>query len=251
MNTQTEKELLVRRSYKEVYHMGDSIVKIFSPDHPKSAVFNEALNIARIEESGLPIAGVIKEVKQVDGKWSLVIQYTEGKTLGDVMKEDPENFQAHLSNFVELQLMVHDTSVENLNSLKDKLTGQINRLKILNATQRYDLLARLESMPVKNQICHGDFNPENVIIGIDGKVSIIDWAHVTQGNPLADAAMTYLILAIADPDVAETYLDIYCEKSDTARQQIQQWLPIVAAAQLEKDDNKLEKEFLLNFILGT
>ncbi len=245
--TQTAKELLVERSYKEVYHMGDSIVKVFSPDHPKSAVFNGALNTVRIEESGLPIAG-LKEVKQVDGKWSLVIAYAGGKTLGDLMKEDPENYTAHLSNFVELQLIVHEKEAQDLNSLKDKLAGQINHLKLINATQRYELLARLESMPVRDQICHGDFNPENIIIDNDGKVTIIDWAHVTRGNALADAAMTYLILALDDPEAAETYLDIYCEKSDTARQHIQQWLPIVAAAQLEKNDGKMKQDFLLKWI---
>ena len=40
----TNPELIVKRSYKEVYKDGDKIVKIYEKDHPKSAVFNEALN---------------------------------------------------------------------------------------------------------------------------------------------------------------------------------------------------------------
>ena len=43
----TNPELIVKRSYKEVYKDGDKIVKIFEKDHPKSAVFNEALNTVR------------------------------------------------------------------------------------------------------------------------------------------------------------------------------------------------------------
>ena len=38
-----EKNLIVKRPYKEVYRCDDCIVKIFSETHPKSDVFNEAL----------------------------------------------------------------------------------------------------------------------------------------------------------------------------------------------------------------
>ena len=51
----TNPELIVKRSYKEVYKDGDKIVKIFEKDHPKSAVFNEALTTVRVEEAGLDI----------------------------------------------------------------------------------------------------------------------------------------------------------------------------------------------------
>ena len=61
-----EKNLIVRRAYKEVYRCDDVIVKIFSVTHPKSDVFNEALITARIEETGLEIPKV-KEVTQIDG----------------------------------------------------------------------------------------------------------------------------------------------------------------------------------------
>ena len=73
-------KLIVKRPYKEVYQCGDSIVKVFEKDHPKSAVFNEALNTVRVEETGLAIPK-LKEVTQIDGKWALVIEYKYGKTL--------------------------------------------------------------------------------------------------------------------------------------------------------------------------
>ena len=61
------KELIVKRPYKEVYKCEDAIVKVFEESHPKSDVFNEALITARIEETGLDIPKV-KEVFQVDKK---------------------------------------------------------------------------------------------------------------------------------------------------------------------------------------
>lgn len=239
-------ELIVKRSYKEVYKTNEGIVKVFEKNHPKSDVFNEALNQARVEETGLDIAKV-KEVTEIDGKWALVIEYKDGKTLAEMMDVDPKNKAKYIEDFVDLQLNMHGKKAPLLNKLKDKLSRQINSLKELDATTRYELLTRLESMPKHDKLCHGDFNPSNVVVAKNGKMTIIDWAHATQGNASADAAMTYLLFALKDQETADLYMKTFCKKSDTAMQYVQQWLPIVAAAQLTKD-NELEKDFLMKWI---
>ena len=244
--TLEESKLIVKRPYKEVYQCGDSIVKVFEKDHPKSAVFTEALNTVRVEETGLAIPK-LKEVTQIDGKWALVIEYKDGKTLEEMMQVDHANAEKYMSDFVDLQLKIHEKKAPMLNKLKDKLARQIDGLKELDATQRYELRTRLESMPKHTKVCHGDFNPSNVIVGKNGKMTVVDWAHATQGNASADAAMTYLLFALKDQKLADMYMNIFCKKSDTAKQYVQQWLPIVAASQLEKD-NELEKDFLMKWI---
>ena len=238
--------LIVKRPYKEVYSCKEGIVKVFETTHPKSAVFNEALNTVRIEETGLDIPK-LKEVTQIDGKWALVIEKKDGKTLEEMMQVDAANIEKYMSDFVDLQLTIHAKTAPMLNRMKDKLARQIDTLKALDATQRYELRTRLESMPKHSKVCHGDFNPSNVIVGKNGKMTVVDWAHATQGNASADAAMTYLLFALKDQKTADLYLDLFCKKSDTAKQYVQQWLPIVAASQLEKD-NELEKDFLMKWI---
>lgn len=239
-------ELILKRSYKEVYKLDNTIVKLFSETHPKAAVFNEALNTARVEETGLNIPKVIS-VHEVKGKWALTIELKEGKTLEQLMQENPEKTEDYMEQFVELQLSMHAKKAPKLKKLKDKLNRQINGLKIIDATTRYELLTRLESMPKHDKLCHGDFNPSNVIVGEDGSMSIVDWAHATQGNASADAAYTYLLFALKDQCFADMYMDIFCKKSDTAKQYVHKWLPIVAAAQLSKE-NEQEKDFLLSWI---
>ena len=165
----------------------------------------------------------------------------------DMMEADSSNLEKYMEDFVDLQLTVHAKTAPLLNKLKDKLSRQINGLKDLDATTRYELLTRLESMPKHNKVCHGDFNPSNVIVGKNGKMTVVDWAHATQGNASADAAMTYLLFALKDQNAADLYMKLFCKKSDTAKQYVQQWLPIVAAAQLTKD-NELEKDFLMKWI---
>ena len=87
-----KKKLIVKREYKEVYKCEDGIVKIFEKDHPKADVFNEALNTARVEATGLDIP-CVKEVSQVDGKWAILIEYKEGTTLEEMMEADPGNLR--------------------------------------------------------------------------------------------------------------------------------------------------------------
>ena len=149
--------------------------------------------------------------------------------------------------FVDIQLEMHEKTCPLLNRLKDKMNRKISATD-LSATVRYELHTRLESMPKHKKLCHGDFNPSNVIISTDGTPYIIDWSHATQGNASADAARTYLLFWLnGDIEGAKKYLDLFCKKSDTAKQYVQKWMPIVAASQTVKGNEK-EREFLNSWI---
>ena len=50
-----------------------------------------------------------------------------------------------------------------------------------------------------------------------------------------------------DISSAEKYLDLFCEKSGTEKQYVQKWMPIVAASQTVKGNEK-EREFLNSWI---
>lgn len=238
------KNAIVTRPYKTVYKDGDRIVKVFSAEHPKALVFNEAVNHARVEETGLNIPKVL-EVSEIDGQWAIATAYVEGTTMEELMKRDGAD--KYMEQFVDLQLEMHAKSAPQLNKLKDKLIRKINGVKELDATNRYELCTRVDSMPKHTKVCHGDFNPTNVIVGPDGSLSIIDWSHATQGNASADAALTYLEFALKDAALADSYMNLFCKKSDTAKQYVQQWLPIVAAYQLTKATTEDEKAFLLKW----
>ena len=233
------------RTAKTVYRDGDLCIKVFNEEFSKADVLNEALNQARIEEIGLNIPK-IHEVTKIDGKWAIVSDFIEGKTLQQLMDEDPDKKDEYLNMFVDLQLTVLGKTCPLLNKLKDKMNSKISMAE-LDATTRYDLHTRLNGMPKHNKVCHGDFNPSNIIIAEDGTPYIIDWSHATQGNGAADAARTYLLFWLkGDMETAKQYLDLFCKKSDTAKQYVQKWMPIVAASQSVKG-NEAERELLLSW----
>lgn len=232
------------RNTKTVYRDGDLCIKVFNKEYSKADVLNEALNQARVEETGLKIPK-IEEVLTIDGKWAIVSKYIKGKTLQQLMDENPDKKDEYLELFVDLQIEMHSKTNPLLNKLKDKMSRKIAAAD-LDPNTRYDLCTRLESMPKHNKLCHGDYNPSNVIIADDGAY-IIDWAHATQGNASADAARTYLLFWLSgDFDGAKKYLDLFCEKSNTKKQYVQKWMPIVAASQ-SATGNAKEREFLLSW----
>ncbi len=233
------------RNNKTIYRDGDRCIKVFNAEYSKADVLNEALNQARIEEIGLNIPKVI-EVTMIDGKWAIVSEFIKGKTLAQLLTEQPEKKNEYIELLVDLQMNVHAKTCPLLNKLKDKMNQKIADTE-LDATTRYDLHTRLEGMPKHNKVCHGDFNPSNIIITEDGTPYILDWSHATQGNASADAARTYIIFCLnGDIGGAELYLDLFCKKSDTEKQYIQKWVPIVAASQ-SVNGNEAEREFLMNW----
>ena len=238
--------IIAQRVGKAIYRDGEKAIKVFDKDFSKANVLNEALNQARIEETELNIPKVI-EVTTIDGKWAIVSDFIEGKTLSQLMQENPEKQDEYLELFVDLQMNVHSKACPLLNKLKDKMNSKISEAD-LDATTRYELHTRLEGMPKHKKVCHGDFNPSNIIISNDGTAYILDWSHATQGNASADVARTYLLFCLdGDKALADKYLNLFCKKSDTAKQYVQKWMPIVAASQSVKG-NAEEREFLLSWV---
>lgn len=242
----TEQQVIVERSNKTVYHVGNEVIKLFHKDHPKADVFNEALIHSYVEESGLPIPEV-RSITSENGCWALTLEYVEGETLEDMMKKNPRSWKKYIDRLVDIQIVVSQYHAYHLRNTQDKMADEINSLHEIDASTRYELLQRLRGMPRHTKLCHGDFVPSNIVITKKGTYKILDWAHATQGNAGADAAITYLRFSLDDPKKAEYYLRTYCKKSDTPIQYVQKWLPIVAAGELTKHKAE-EAELLMKWI---
>lgn len=238
--------IIAVRTNKTVYRDGEYCVKVFDDDFSKVDVLNEALNQARVEETGLNVPKIV-EVTKNDGKWAIVSEYVPGKTLARLMEENPDKKDEYLEKFVDWQIEVQSKKCPLLTKLRDKMNRKID-LTNLDESIKYELHTRLEGMPKHNKLCHGDFNPSNIIVKEDGTPYFIDWSHATQGNASADVARTYMLFWLAgDIEGAEKYLDLFCQKSGTDKRYVQKWMPIVAASQSVKGHEK-EREFLMSWI---
>ena len=239
-------EVILDRKTKTIYRDNDKTIKLFVENYSKPDILNEALNQARVEETGINMPKLL-EVTKMENRWALISEHIEGKSLQELMNEHPEKKDEYMNMFIDIQLNILSKTCPMLNKLKDKMKRKIEETDLSDSI-KYELNARLAGMPRHNKICHGDFNPSNVIIKENGIAYVIDWAHVTQGNASADAARTYLLFNLeGKKEEAEEYLNKFSEKAGIEKQYIQKWIPIVAAAHLSKASEE-ERKFLMNWI---
>ena len=240
------RDLIFSDERVDIYRFGDKTVRLFKDSVRKSSVLHIALTHSRVEETGLKIP-TLHEVTVINGRWAIIMDCADGKTLEEMMSDHPEKLDQYLENMVDLQIEIHSKSVPKLSKLKDALSRRINELDCIDDVKRYELLTRLESMPKHTKLCHGNFIPSNIIVGPDGEFTVLNWAKARQGNASADVAHTYLMFAMKDHALADRYLDLFCRKTHTSKKYVQDWLPIVAAARMI-DGADEEKEFLSDWI---
>jgi len=241
------KNKISERSYKQVFAEDDHIIKLFSSNYSKAAIFNEALNQTRLETSSLNVPHIIS-VQEINKQWAIISQQIHGKTLAQLIKNDVSQEEHWLNLFVNLLIEIQKQEIEFLNPLNGKLIQKIIRSP-LKATMRMSLINDFKAWPHKKQVVHGDYNPENIILDESGKLWIFDWAHVTEGDGLYDVVKTYLWLNIHQQEAfAKAFIHQYCEKSHTPITAINTWLPVVAASIVATANSEKSKAYLLSVI---
>lgn len=238
-------DVIATRTNKTIYRDGKKAIKVFGEDYKTSDVLRESLSTALVFESGFNTPSLLETVK-LDNTWAIVTEYIEGKTLQTLIEENPDKYPEYLELFVDIQIDMHSHSGLGLPDMREKLNRKI-RQSGLDATARYDLHTRLESTERHTKLCHGDYNPSNIVITPDNKYYVLDWAHAMCGNASADVAKSYLMFCISGHEKeAEDYLKLFCKKTDTARQYVDIWLSILAASRLGKNKPE-EREFLMRW----
>ena len=142
------RELISQNATKSVYRDGDKAIKSFCKGFPKAEVLNEALISARVEEiGGINIPATLAVSVDEDGCWSITKDFIDGKTLKQLMDENPDKLDEYMEQMVDLQLTIHSKTCPLLNKLKDKMIRQISDAEGLNSVNRYDLLTDWTACP--------------------------------------------------------------------------------------------------------
>ncbi|MBC8533917.1 aminoglycoside phosphotransferase family protein [Yeguia hominis] len=230
--------IIAVRNNKTVYRDGDRCVKVFIGPYPQSAIYREAMNRSIFLEAGLRVPKIF-EVTEIEGKPAIVSEYIRGKTLERLMRETPEQSGALLTLFVRLQREIHAKSAPAFFRLKSVLLEGLSEHD-LPEPYRARLYAEAERLPDGDRICHGDFNPTNVIVTPEGKSYILDCPCAMAGIPAFDAAITYQNFLWKTPGLAAQYLTLLCGTDDAMRASVLQ-LSTLAAALLYVRTKNLEQ----------
>ncbi len=232
--------IIALRNDRTVYRDGGNCLKVFEKNVSKAKVFTEAFNQTQAQCAGINVPS-ISQITQIDGKWAIIYDFIEGKSLNDEMVKNGSDTAACLERLAELQLEIHKPAETDLPQLKDRLGKDILKAKLSRETTD-KVMKILEKLPNGDGIFHGCFSPDNIILGDDGKSYIIDWTHAAQGSVFADAAGTFLTFIIdGKNEEAEAYLDIFGKKNESDTERVKEWIPVIAASRLSYSNERESK----------
>jgi thiamine kinase-like enzyme len=134
----------------------------------------------------------------------------------------------------------------------------------MNNGDKAFLYKYIKKLPEGNNLCHGDFHPENVLLEND-EYYVIDWMTGMQGNIAADVARTEMIIQnagipgnipyvikrimqIFQRKLSQIYIKEYCKISGIKKEEIRKWKLPIYIARLDEDNSKDEENRLLRFI---
>lgn len=219
--------ILAVRSGKTVYRDGDTCLKVFVEDRPAAEIFREAMNQTVLAQAGLPVPAV-REVTRIDGNWTIVSDYVKGKTLSQCLSEDPAGADGYLRLFVALQRDIHRRTSGLLCRLTDTLTETLSKAADLPPERLKAWKEQAAALPPSQHICHGDYNPTNVVVTPDGTPCLLDCPLASVGDAAFDVAATYLEWRLLEMPYAEAYRA--CWNDDPAlAQAVAGRLPLAAA----------------------
>lgn len=238
--------LIGKGNTANIYLVDNQIHKIFHDRFTKAEAVFEADKQQVAFESGLSVPRVI-EVTTIDGKAAIIMEYMKGRTLGELLLEDIENAEYYLNIAVDIHLHIHTIETTSIENMNERLERKIKAAPNLQQAHKSRLIEHIKQMPQKTRLCHGDFHPFNIIVGVGGE-SIIDWVDASCGDPYADVFRTYLLYLQHSTELAELYVTIYSEKSGVSKEDIFLWAPIIAAAKLSDNVPTENQERLVEIV---
>lgn len=246
----------------------ESVIKLYRSGFPKEAIIYEYEITKQLASLGIPVPQVYGLV-EMEQRMGISFEYIEGKPLLQKMAEHPLELEDFAVLLADIHVMLHnseipvDESGKRFRKQKEVLTSNIHRVDQLTQDEKDTILQCLDGLPTGNRICHGDYHPDNVMVG--KKHWIIDWTDGMMGNPAGDVARTLLLLRYGTlPDAApdhvkeqleevrrqmgDVYVNQYLARSNLRFDEIDQWLVPTAAARLTDWIPEEEKDQLRSVI---
>jgi aminoglycoside phosphotransferase (APT) family kinase protein len=204
------------------------------------------------------------ETIEVDGRPGIVFERCDATSMLEHLLASPDTWPQFADRLASLHAAVHTRPGAGLPRQRERLHDAVVRADALSQSARQAVLARLARREDGGSLCHGDFNPAQVV-GSEAAPVILDWFDATCGDPAADVATTLIALRHAALPAtlgardhvaldavrhafAERYLSGYRTRRRLDDDAMHAWLPIAAAARLSRRTGQTERAALLDIV---
>lgn len=185
-------EKIAEGTSSEIYELTNStVVKLFKDNYQDIILEKEFNNNLLICKTGIHTAQVISKIN-LEGREGIVFEKLNGITMAMLLKKKPWLIIYYAKRFAETHVAIHQCLCPGLPSQKNALK-QFIYLKNLSKDAEDRLLDILNKLPDGENICHNDFNLDNVVL-FHNRYYTIDWFCATNGDPAMDIAHTLINL---------------------------------------------------------
>ncbi len=178
----------------EVFSLEDNrVMKLFRNSEDDKLAFHEMEVLKTIDKIGISVPKVYEYIC-IGGRPGYIMEQAYGNSIVSIIEKKPY-LTIRLSKIFgksHWEINKIDAPIE-IRLLKEGLKKGIKSVNCLDDEIIEYTLKLLSELPNGNSVCHGDYNPSNVIIN-STKTVFLDWGGVRKGDPTADVAHTLLIL---------------------------------------------------------
>ncbi len=187
-------EILGEGSNGVVYRYDPEIVvKVYRNADALDEIHRERQLARRALILGIPTA-IPFDVVKVGDSYGSVFELLNAKSFSKLIREEPENIDRYIGEFVDLLRKIHETEVDpaEMTDMKAVALDWARYLKGHIPDDQYDkLLALIEAVPERHTMIHGDYHTNNVEMQ-NGEVLLIDMDTLSFGHPVFELASMYL-----------------------------------------------------------
>ena len=177
----------------EVFDYRDGkVLKLFHSAFSAKIIEDEYL-IAKNISSTTSLVPKVYNIVHIRNRTGIVYEKIKGKMLSDYLSGNIINTRKIIRKFAQTQKRISNISVENLPNHTDKLRQRITISRLLSDPEKETVLKYLNIIN-NNEICHGDYHPENVFVDQNYDFKVIDWANMFVSNKYLDIARTYYLI---------------------------------------------------------
>lgn len=193
-------EMLGQGATAEVFDFGDgNVVKLVKPNLPSSIIDYESWVTRTVKDAGAS-APAVKNFVEIDGRKGFVMERVDGRPLLALLLDGEIAADVCGSILGELSFALHTIpgAETGLRTFHDFAYPMLDQLSEHGHSRELIDKARilLSTLDLGDSICHGDLNPNNVLMTSDGP-RIIDWISAMKGNPLVDVARIMVTMSVA------------------------------------------------------
>jgi hypothetical protein len=258
-----ERKIVGQGRHSTVYEYQDNQVLKMYPAGTRRQVAEEELGkTILVKEYGVECP-TARNIVEEGGRFGILVDRVLGPNYLEWTLQHPTALNKLIALFVQEQHEIHMHKVPELPSIKEILWSKIRGCQAIPQDSKDRLFEKMKKLPEGEHLCHLDYHPENIVVSLDGPLTI-DWANAGKGNYLADVAMTSVLLDIGTLPIGmvfdkegvlentmgrffANYIKEYLKMCGKGEEELLVWMAPVAAARMGECIPE-EKESLLRIL---